>query len=352
VPLAASAGDGAQPLRVDGTLAGRAFQLVRTVPFDSDAEPRLWLPLLDGVERLGVLEIRVESREDLYDRGLRTQCGWLSALLGHLVTSSAEYGDAVDAARRRQPRGAAAELLWSLLPPLTAGVDGFVLAGMLEPSDHAAGDAFDYALSETTVSLAIFDAMGHDFDSALLAAVALAAYRTSRRTGPGIYRQARAIDETIAERFPNAFCTGVVAELDLRTGRLRYLSAGHPAPLVYRRGKVVRSLDAGRRLPFGFDHAEAEVAEERLQPGDWLVLYTDGVTEARAADGTSFGKDRLVDLLTREAAAGHPPPETVRRLTQAVLTHQRGPLRDDASILLASWNDHHMPGPDVDLGRA
>jgi len=79
------------------------------------------------------------------------------------------------------------------------------------------------------------------------------------------------------------------------------------------------------------------VGEEFLQPGDWLALYTDGIVEARNADGAWFGEDRLVEMLTHEVAAGQPPPETVRRLNQAVLAHQDGLLQDDASILLACW---------------
>ena len=85
------------------------------------------------------------------------------------------------------------------------------------------------------------------------------------------------------------------------------------------------------------------IDEEVLQPGDWLALYTDGITEARDASGAWFGEERLVDFLTREIAAGQPPPETVRRLTQAVLDHQNGVLQDDASILLACWSGDPPP---------
>jgi serine phosphatase RsbU (regulator of sigma subunit) len=171
-----------------------------------------------------------------------------------------------------------------------------------------------------------------------MAAAALAGYRGARRDGRELHDQARTIDEVVADNFRgSAFVTGVLAQLDVPSGRLRYVSAGHPAPLLLRAGKVVKELSGGRRIPFGLGTAESSVAEEVLQPGDWLVLYTDGVTEARDASGTFFGERRLADLLTREAAAGQPPPETVRRLTHAVLDHQGGLLQDDASILLACW---------------
>ena len=107
---------------------------------------------------------------------------------------------------------------------------------------------------------------------------------------------------------------------------------------MLRSGKVVKTLTGGRRSPFGVSTPELTIAEEILQPGDWLVLYTDGIIEARNHNGEYFGQSRLIDFLEREAAAAHPPPETVRRLTHAVMAHQSGRLQDDATILLAHWN--------------
>jgi serine phosphatase RsbU (regulator of sigma subunit) len=329
----------AQPLGVDSTLPGRAFRDVRVIAADSESGPRLWLPVLDCEERLGVLEVRVGEPERLADRSLREQLGWVAALVGHLVTATSRFGDALDSARRRQPRTPAAELVWSLLPPLTASAGGLVLAGQVEPAHSVGGDGFDYALSERIVQLGIFDGMGHCLDAGLRTAAALSAYRSARRDGQGLYGQARAVDETLqAHVRGEGFVTGVLAEIDPVTGRLRYLSAGHPEPLLMRAGRVVKTLAGGRRLPFGRGGAELTIAEEALQPGDWLVLHTDGVTQARDPQGTTFGRERLVDLLEREAAAAHPPPETVRRVTRAVLEHQRGVLQDDATVLLARWD--------------
>jgi serine phosphatase RsbU (regulator of sigma subunit) len=104
-----------------------------------------------------------------------------------------------------------------------------------------------------------------------------------------------------------------------------------------RGGKVGRTLSSGRRLPLGLGPTDLTVGEETLQSEDWLLLHTDGITEARDRTGTFCNDARLTDFLQREAAAGHPPPETVRRLIKAVLTHQDGELQDDATVLLARW---------------
>ena len=339
-PVTTADGPAREPCAVDTTLPGRAFRQVEVLPSEAGSAPRLWVPLLDGVERLGVVEVVIEDVADLYDPVLRQQCQWVSSLLGHLVVAVNNYGDALDAARRQRSRTPAAELIWCLLPSLTAGTDRCVVSGLVEPSYQVGGDAFDYALSETTAHLAIFDAVGHSLTSGLVAAVTMAAYRTTRRSGGSLFAQATAIDDALAEAFGDTsrFITGVLAELDLASGRLCYLGAGHPYPLLMRDGRVVKSLTGGRRPLFGLPTATMSVAEEFLEPGDWLTLYTDGITEARDEAGDFFGEDRLADFLRREAASNQPPPETVRRLVHAVMRHQRGVLQDDATVLLARWD--------------
>ncbi len=79
------------------------------------------------------------------------------------------------------------------------------------------------------------------------------------------------------------------------------------------------------------------VYTERLEPGDRLLLYTDGITEGRAADGTQFGLDRLSDFVIRHSNSGLTAPETLRRLNHAIMDYQNGRLSDDATIVLIEW---------------
>ena len=187
-----------KPRGLDGSLAGRAFRTLRILPSDRDNEPRLWVPLVDGADRLGVLQAQLDSAAELYDPALREQLSWVASLLGHLIASIGDFGDELERCRRNRPLDASAELIWQQLPPLTAATDSFVLAGMLEPSYEVGGDAYDYALSERTVSLAIFDAVGHGIRASLMAAATLAGYRSVRRDGRSVYDQARSIDDVIA----------------------------------------------------------------------------------------------------------------------------------------------------------
>jgi serine phosphatase RsbU (regulator of sigma subunit) len=167
--------------------------------------------------------------------------------------------------------------------------------------------------------------------------VAAAAYRNSRRQRLKLAETAAAVDEAIRVRFgPERFVTAVLAELDLASGRFRWIRAGHPAPLLLRGSKVVKTLWGDGGLPLGLGSAGGET-EESLEPGDQVVFFTDGVTEARSPDGTFFGTDRLADLVSRASAGGQPPPETLRRLMHSILDHQGGDLQDDATAVLVEW---------------
>jgi phosphoserine phosphatase RsbU/P len=337
VPVPASGEHDAEPQSIEGTLAGRAFRTVQPVPV-TGAPPGLWLPVVDGAERLGVLRLVVPEGSRLDDPVFVDRYRLIGNLAGHLIAAKMPYGDTLKQARRLRPRTPASELLWDLLPPLTFACPGLVLSGVLEPCYDVAADAFDYGIAHRTAHLAVLDATGHDLNGTLLAAVALAGYRSSRRQGRGLYQAARVVDELVADQGGHrAFVTGVLGELDLDSGRLRYLNAGHPAPLLMRRGKVVKELTGGHRILFGLGEGEGAVAEEWLEPDDWIVFYTDGVVEARDHEGQFFGLDRLTDLLESSAAAGQPAPETLRRVIHSVLQHQRGVLQDDASLLVAQW---------------
>ncbi len=112
--------------------------------------------------------------------------------------------------------------------------------------------------------------------------------------------------------------------------------SGHPPPLLLRNGRVVKTLVGEIAPPLGIGVGVA-VAEEILEPADRILFFTDGVVEARSAEGAFFGVDRLVEMITRASASGTPAPETMRRLSHAILDYQEGALQDDATIVVVEW---------------
>ena len=322
-------------LGLDGTVAGRAFRLTQVMASTSEGV-RLWVPLLDGAERLGVIELPVADEQALEQ--LRARAVPFAGLVAELVVSKGQYTDGYERVRRALPMGVPAEMLWRQLPPLTFATRRFVISAQLEPWHAVGGDAFDYSIAGDTLHLAVLDGMGHGLGATLLTTVALAAYRNARRSGLDLVTTAKAVDEVLAAQFgTESFVTAVLGQLDLRTGRLRLLCAAHPAPLLVRDGRPVGEARVEPGVPLGFGEREDAVVETSLQPGDRLLMFSDGVVEARAGDGEFFGLDRLLDLLTRQESAGQPPPETLRRLITAVLDHNQGALQDDATLLLLEW---------------
>ena len=338
LPCADAGVDGApEAFPVDGTLAGRAYRIIEPQVSDTGDRRLFWVPLLDGVARLGVVGIE-GRREVLDDAEFDVRARRLAGLLAEMVMTKRVYGDTIEKTVRTQQMSLAAELAWRLLPPLTFGTERLVISGSLQPAYDVGGDAFDYAVDDGIAHVAIFDAMGHGLQAGLLASVALAAYRNARRADLPLTDIVRRIDAAVGDAFGgDRFVTGIVGTLDLRTGVFTRVRAGHPRPLLLRENRVVKALQCPPTLPLGVGVLEIGVCEEQLEPGDRVLLYTDGVTEARSADGEFFGVDRLGDFAGRESASGAAAPEMLRRLTQAVLTHQEGQLQDDATLLLVEW---------------
>lgn len=333
------------PLPVEGTLAGRAYAGMHTLQAGRPGAVTVWLPLTDGAQRLGVIELVFGRRRELSD-GLIRECEHVATLLGALAATRATFGDALEASRRQLPMSTATELQRTLLPPLSFAIPELVIAGALEPSYTVAGDCYDYAVNGEVAHVAILDAIGHAMEATVLAAVAISAYRNARRTGLDLLDTARSMDRWITNQFDaEKFLTGIIAELHIDSGLWRWVTCGHPPALLLRERHVVKKLEQPINLPFGLlDNTEVTVGEERLEPGDHLILHSDGVVEARDADGQFFGPARLADFVSREAFAGLPGPETLRRLMHAILTHQDGHLEDDATVVMLEWRGHQPPG--------
>jgi sigma-B regulation protein RsbU (phosphoserine phosphatase) len=328
------------PVDVEGTAAGRAFTQVSTQPPDADGDDsRWWVPLIDGAERLGVAMV-IPRRPAAIDAETFTEYAQrLIGLVGHLVSVKFPYGDALHQVRRTRPMTPASELLMPLLPPLTFSCPRLVVSAILEPCYDVGGDAFDYAVDGSLARFTVLDGMGRGMSAGLTSAAAIAAVRATRRAGDDLVAMAAAADDVLCEQFPDLrYVTAVLAELDLETGKLRYVNAGHPPPMLIRDGRVTGTLTGGRRMPLGLpEPVEGGTAD--LEPGDRLLLYTDGVTEAYAPNGERFGAERLVDLTERCTGEKLPAPETLRRLSHQVLAHQAGRPADDATLMLVEWSE-------------
>lgn len=335
MPVPTAGDDAAEPLSIEATLAGRCYR--QTDLQGAHGGREVWVPLLDGLERLGVVRLAFADPSDRVDDELLHA---FAATASEILLVKDSYGDLFTLVRRREAMSLAGEVTWNLMPPLTFGTDRVVISCMLAPAYDVGGDSFDYAVDGTVARLAVFDAMGHGLHAGLLATVAIAAYRHARRTGLDFAATIAAIDAAVGETFPGEqFVTGVLAELELDTGRFTWHCAGHPPPLLLRGTHIVSTRRTEPGVPLGFGEelgSRRSVKSETLEPGDRVLLYSDGVVDARNAAGEFFGTARLGDLVAREAGAGQSAPETMRRLMHAILEHT-DELQDDATTMVVEW---------------
>jgi hypothetical protein len=184
--------NGARQIDIAGTLAGRAYQLGETLPGTDHDSRVLWVPVLDGTDRLGVLRVGLDgptgadphtATPSCDDAELRRWLFTLAGLMGHIVATKTVYSDRLRRWRSNGPLTAASELLWQLLPPRTLATDRITVSAVLEPHQQVAGDAFDYNVDGDVVDLAVFDAAGHDLRASMTTALAITAVRNARRAG-------------------------------------------------------------------------------------------------------------------------------------------------------------------------
>ena len=334
-----------EPEPIDGSPAGDAFRTDQRCEIpQEDGTVRLFLPMLDGSDRVGVLALTLPEVDD-NDRRLAQRIAGLTA---DLVVTKSGYTDTFARARMTKPMSLSAHLQWQMLPPLVMTTPDIALAGALEPAYDVGGDSFDYALDDHTLHLAVFDAMGHGIEAASMASLLIAAYRHGRlsdRALPEMYLQ---MDDVMATSFPGRFATALIGQLDTVTGRLSWINAGHPSGLLIRGGRVLGELNGPITRPVGFGHAEPRVHAARLHPGDRVLFFTDGVVEERLDDGGQFGEQRLRQFVEDASLVALHPAETVRLLSHALLKGRGGRTSDDASLLMVEWKG---PPRDDELAR-
>jgi serine phosphatase RsbU (regulator of sigma subunit) len=212
------------------------------------------------------------------------------------------------------------------------------VSGILEPAYEIGGDSFDYAINPGRLDLAIVDAIGHGMSAVLMSTAVINSLRNSRRERTSLVDAYRQADELIDRHFGNSnYVTGQLASLDLASGVLTWVNAGHLLPLLVRNGTYAGELQCSPSMPMGLGGPVVQVAEEPLQRGDRVLFHTDGITESMSPSGGRFGLERLSDFLIRATLDGLPGPETVRRLSAAVGAHVGKGLNDDATMLLVEY---------------
>lgn len=227
----------------------------------------------------------------------------------------------------------ARELQQALFPKEIPQIEGFQIAGTWEPARMVGGDYFDVIpMSEKKVGICIADVVGRSVPAALLMANVQATVRA--------FAQESASPASLVERVNSALCANAPPEkfvtllygvLDAEEKLFRYTSAGHPRPILRRASGSVEQLGNGGAVLGVFPTWQYKDSVVTLAPGDMLVLFTDGITEAAKPEGDEFGEERLIHLVG--VLGGQPPARLNEKLLEDVKAFCGAPLEDDVTLI-------------------
>jgi len=237
--------------------------------------------------------------------------------------------------KRREIREAR-DVQQRLLPAGLNGLPGYDIQAYWKPVHEVGGDYFDaIRIGGASVGICIADVAGKGLPAALLMSNMQASVRAfaQRTTSPA--EMCRELNRVALENAKAArFTTLFYAVLDSDSRSLRYTNAGHVPPIVLRRDGTIHRLSDGGTVLGIFRDADYEETQVRFDPGDRLVLITDGITEARNGQDEEFGEERLLRLVQehRELSAG----SLQRVLLDELEFFAAGPLQDDATLMIVS----------------
>jgi len=282
----------------------------------------------------GSVDLAVEAMR----RGVRdfVQKPWDNAQLLTTLHKEIEAGRArrrEEAAERRE-LSEALKIQQRLLPQQVPEIEGWELAVSWQPANGVGGDCFDMIrLGDTRLAISIADVVGKGIPAALLMSNLQAAVRAfaSEAVEPQAlcHQVNRILCGNIAE---GRFISFFYSVLDAPTGVMTYTNAGHYLPMLVRADGAVERLGAGGPVLGVLPDAEYEQAHVGIGPGDRLVMFTDGLTEARSAADEEFGEERLLDAAVAHRACSAPALQA--RLADSVATFTGGRLQDDATLIV------------------
>jgi sigma-B regulation protein RsbU (phosphoserine phosphatase) len=241
----------------------------------------------------------------------------------------------------------AREIQQALLPKEIPQIEGFEIAGTWEPARIVGGDYFDVIkLSEQKLGICIADVVGKGVPAALFMANVQATVRA--------YASDSVSPAWLCERVNSVVSANIAAEkfvtlfygiLDAKQKTMQYTSAGHPRPILKNATGEVTQLDNGGAVLGVFPNWKYEDSVVHLAPGDRLVLFTDGITEAARPDGEQFGEEGLIRLIN--TLADEPPSKLNAKLLTAAKSFCDSHLQDDATLIAITVRPTHT-GADLE----
>ncbi len=227
---------------------------------------------------------------------------FLSTMANQIVVAmeNAElYTEAIEKQRLEEELSVAKQIQIGLLPRSLPEMKNFKFAAFIEPSRQVGGDFYDFIpISDGRFGVVIADASGKGVPAALLIARMQAVLQSEAKTGKDLSQIITSVnrfifESTSADRFATAF----YCEIDDKNRKLYYCNAGHNYPILVHKDGTIETLEKGGLLLGVFNDSKYEMAQADMAPGDLLLLYTDGINEAKDKDDKEFGEHRLIQVV-------------------------------------------------------
>ena len=260
--------------------------------------------------------------------------GWL--VIGFVLVNLLGLLEVADRLSLKNDLEVAREIQLAMLPQRTHAIRGLEAAGRTRPANTVGGDCYDILrLPDGRLLLMLGDVSGKGSPAALLMALAIAMLRTLAAENLPLVGLLERLNRLVYEQTPGSrFITMFVAAIDPASWTLTYINAGQTPPLLRRRAGTIEPLATGGIALGMFDRATYEAAELALDPGDLLVAYSDGVTEAESPSGIPFEETGLRRLLETHHDDGL--DDLGEAIVAAVVAHaDTARLADDVTVLAA-----------------
>ncbi|MEO6461624.1 MAG: SpoIIE family protein phosphatase [Candidatus Eisenbacteria bacterium] len=314
---------------VDGWPSDRAAEAADLVAAGRSLDVALIVPVRHRDEVLGAIAL---GRKLTGGRFMREDLFLLETLAnqtGAAMRTASLYSESVRNAALEEEMSLARSIQRGYLPRTFPRWENLEVFGMNQSSKQVGGDYFDVVDVDGGVLAAVADVSGKGVPAALVMSMMQASLRTQSGEGRAVSDILERINRLMLSRGESGmFATGFLARLDRATLELRYTNAGHNHPLLLRADGSIEVLHEGGLLLGVFEEVNLEEGMVVLAPGDRVLLYTDGVTEARSPDGEFFGEERLNDEL-RALALDLSAEEIALSLRETVRAFSQSDDRED-----------------------
>ena len=314
---------------------------------DGSPQSAMCVPIRAGERILGMVLLGRTAQQKVFTAGDEKLLLGLAGQAGTALERSRLHEQETRRQRLEEELAVARRIQLTLLPSRVPVIPGWSFAATYQAARQVGGDFYDFldhALAARRIGLVIADVTGKGVPAALMMAYSRAVVRAESMAGRSpLEVLARTNRLIMQERQTRLFLSAFYAELDLDSGQLVYANAGHDAPLwIPAGGRACRELNAPGVILGAFHDIGLESREIELAPGDSVVFYTDGVTEARDDHGGLFGDERL--SATATAARGG-AEAVLDSIAGAVSAFTAGAAQADDLTIVVVQRDVKIPSP-------